>query len=62
MSQFTKCPNCRSKANTGKFFPIFECKKCRKLYCYICDGSAEGKKCPSCGTREYVTAGNCYPE
>ncbi len=66
MSRFIKCPGCSARVNTGffggGFFPIFECKKCHTRYCYLCPGSGEGKKCPSCGMREYVTAGECRPE
>ena len=65
MTRYTHCPNCDARAKTGLdagTFRIFRCKKCEKLYCYLCHGSNGGKRCPSCDSTEYVTAGTCYPK
>jgi hypothetical protein len=66
MANFDHCPNCHARAKsgalTGGSFRIFECKKCRELYCYLCHGTNGGKRCPSCGSSDYSVAGTCYPK
>jgi Zn ribbon nucleic-acid-binding protein len=64
MKRFLQCPNCHARAKTGFFsgtFRIFECHKCHRLYCYLCHGSHEGKRCPHCHASDYTTVGTCYP-
>lgn len=43
-------------------FRIFECRDCGIQYCYLCYGSNEGKRCPSCKSTDAFTAGTCYPK
>lgn len=65
MSDFTHCPNCDATAKNGIMggtFRIFECRDCGKQYCYLCYGSNDGKRCPSCKSTEAFTAGTCYPK
>ena len=67
MAKYSKCPRCGHGAGggiifRGGFFAVFECKKCRTQYCYRCRGTNEGRKCPECDSREYATAGECWPE
>jgi hypothetical protein len=61
MSDFIHCPSCHARAYRGGFFNIFQCKKCGELYCYLCPGTNEGKRCPSCDNRDYSIAGKCCP-
>ena len=60
MNKFRQCPNCGKSPPGGifgaGFFIIYECKKCKKLYCYHCGE----KYCPDCGSTEHNTAGECW--
>ncbi len=60
MATYNACPNCDRKLTKsllgGSYFPIYECRKCHKLYCHDC-GSNNGKNCPKCGAGERFEKG-----
>lgn len=47
-----RCPRCGHKGKAGLthcYFYVYTCAKCGERYCFRCDGSNGGRKCPSCG-------------
>lgn len=56
MSTLKACPNCKSEpagtALGGTHFTVYQCKDCNRYYCYNCDGSKSGKRCPHCYSDE----------
>lgn len=53
MTKFNHCPNCKKIVEHGAFFEVYECKKCKTLYCHKCGGD----RCPDCGSKERTKAG-----
>jgi hypothetical protein len=60
----SRCPTCgyNKKAGllTGSHFPVHKCSKCSHLYCYQCNGSNGGRKCPRCEAKTRSTYGTVY--
>lgn len=63
MAKYNACPNCgRTLTKSllgGSYFPIYECRKCHKLYCYEC-GSDNGSRCPGCNSKERSNKGEVW--
>lgn len=64
MTDFRKCPGCGFNEKrgffTGNHFDVYQCQKCKKRFCYQCDGSNNGSECPRCNSTDYETIGQVY--
>ncbi|HOU54958.1 MAG TPA: hypothetical protein PLQ97_13605 [Myxococcota bacterium] len=63
MSDYDRCPRCGRKAERSIFtnhFDVIKCLKCGAKYCYQCEGSDRGQKCPECGAHDRTTVGKVY--
>lgn len=64
MAKFDRCPSCgfnkQASLTTGAYFNVYECTGCGKKYCYECNNSNNGKKCPKCGSSSSKKAGEVY--
>ena len=60
-SSFRSCPNCGRKPSGGllggSWFDVYRCRECKHRFCFKCDGSLQGRKCPECGSTSRETVG-----
>ena len=59
----TACPTCGATARnaiSSSWFPVFSCQKCDAKYCFKCDGTNGGNRCPRCSSTAYTTLGKVY--
>ena len=58
---YSACPGCgfnkKATALSGAYFNVYRCSKCGREYCYQCNGSNGGRKCPKCGSTSRQTIG-----
>lgn len=52
---YYECPRCGHKIKGGllggSWTHIEKCRECNTKFCYECPGSAQGKECPKCGSK-----------
>ena len=51
---------CDAVAVSGSF-SVFECRDCKRKYCYLCRDSGGGKRCPDCNSTRYNEVGRVKP-
>jgi hypothetical protein len=52
-----QCPNCGYKISggffSGSYFWVNKCNNCSRYFCFTCNGSNGGKRCPHCYSEKY---------
>lgn len=57
MVHFKKCPNCGQTATVWTHRNLYECRKCKHIFCDKC--SADGR-CPECASKDVVKIGEVH--